>query len=340
MSGRPGRVLVVVCDVGPTHGVGHLMRSVALAEEFAARGFAVVFAADVDSVPFARAQLDARGFGSVAPFGGVEDHVAGLRALGASAVVVDSYHQPVELYDALTAAFPTLVLVDGDPQGRTARVLVDQNIGAEHDTWALPPGTIRLAGLDYALMRDEILERRPPGPDRAESRPPRIFAFFGGTDAFGAGPVVTRALVESRRPFALTVVAPTPWPEPVQPGDGQEIEVIAPTNALADHVLAADVVLSAAGTASWELLCLGAACAFVCVADNQVTSYDRIVDLGAVAGLGRLEELRRDLGPAARRLAALLDDAEARGRLRAQALRLVDGGGRARVLEHFAAFLD
>ena len=50
------------CDVGPAYGVGHLMRCVALAEEFAARGFEVVFSAEVDSVPFALDQLGRRGF--------------------------------------------------------------------------------------------------------------------------------------------------------------------------------------------------------------------------------------------------------------------------------------
>lgn len=341
MSGLGGSedppVLAVVCDLGPAHGVGHLMRCVALAEEFAARGSAVVFVADVESVPFARAQLEARGFGHVAPFGSVEDHLTGIGGLGATAVVIDSYLQPVELYDALAAAFPTIALVDGDPGGRTAQLLVDQNIGAENDAWPLPDGAVRLAGVHYALMRNEILDRRPAGPDHAESDPLRVFAFFGGTDAFGAGPVVTRALVETGRPFDLTVVAPTTWPEPVAAAPGQKVEVIAPTSALADRVLGADLVLSAAGTASWELLCLGAACAFVCVADNQVTSYDRTVELDLVAGLGRLDALREDRSSATARLTMLLDDASARRDLRERAWQLVDGGGRARVLDRFEA---
>ena len=51
-------------------------------------------------------------------------------------------------------------------------MLLDQNIGAEQDDWPLPEGAVRLAGLDYALMRDEIRARRgPPTHDPTSSRP-------------------------------------------------------------------------------------------------------------------------------------------------------------------------
>ena len=67
--GTSPRTLLVRCDVGPAYGVGHLMRCVALAEEYAARGFEVVFSAEVDSVPFALDQVGSRGFRWVEPAG-------------------------------------------------------------------------------------------------------------------------------------------------------------------------------------------------------------------------------------------------------------------------------
>src|SRR5213076_258757 len=109
---------------------------------------------------------------------------------------------------------PTLAIVDGDFRGAEADVLVDQNLGAESDHPRLPTKAVRLAGLDYVLIRDEILELRPEtvpmiatgrGPDPA----PKVFAFFGGTDAFGAGPHVVRALAATGVPFEATVVAPS-----------------------------------------------------------------------------------------------------------------------------------
>ncbi|MFL6159087.1 MAG: spore coat protein, partial [Marmoricola sp.] len=150
--GTPG-VLAVICDVGPSTGIGHLMRCVALAEEFAARGSRVVLVADVAAVPFALEQVARRGFAHLAAPGSTGEYLEVLAGLGADAVVIDSYLLPDDLYAAVAAAYPTLVIVDGDPGGRVGTVLVDQNIGAEDDPWPVPEGSTRLAGLDFALMR-------------------------------------------------------------------------------------------------------------------------------------------------------------------------------------------
>ena len=178
--------LLVRCDVGPAYGVGHLMRCVALAEEFAARGHEVVFSAAVEDVPFALEQVRRRGFRWVDPPDSVDGLVEQARA--ADAVVIDSYVLPREAYSAVRRVRPTLAIVDGDPSGKDGHVLVDQNIGAEEDDWPLPEGAVRLAGLDYALMRDEIRDARTARHDPATGAV-RVFAFFGGTDAFGAAPV-------------------------------------------------------------------------------------------------------------------------------------------------------
>lgn len=334
--------IVVRCDLGPTYGVGHLMRCIALAEELAADGARVVFCADASGMPFALEQLASRGFDWVAPPAPTtEAHLAQLEELGADAVVVDSYHLPIEVYAGIRAVLPTLALVDGDPQGRSGDLLLDQNIGAEDDEWPLAAGSVRLAGLDYALMRTDLLAaRRALDAEHREHDPLRVFAFFGGTDAFGAAPDLARALVATGRPFALRVVGATsPLREAlaaVTPAPGQAVEVIEPTSALVEEVVAADVVVSAAGTSSWELLCLGAACAFVCVAENQRLSYDRVVARGVVAGLGTLGDVRSDSAHAVRVLARLLGDPEERDRLRRGARDLVDGRGRTRVTESFA----
>ncbi|MDQ6688484.1 MAG: spore coat protein [Actinomycetota bacterium] len=340
--------LVAFCDVGPASGVGHLMRCIALAEEYAARGFRVVFAADAAAVPFARGQLAARGFECVPPPVSTDGYAEFAARLDAKVVLVDSYHLPREVYAALQSAHPTIALVDGDPDGRVADVLLDQNIGAENDRWPVAAGCRRLAGLRYALMRDEILGRRPDRPrtetDQAADRVPGVLAFFGGTDAGGAAPVLANALVMTAAPFALRVVAATAGLrrvlEDIAGGPGQSIEVIDPTPVLAAEVVAADLVVSAAGTSSWELLCLGAAAGFVAVSGNQRTSYERVVAAGAVAGLGQLAELRDPAGEAWRtavpRLDRLLTDPAERSRLRVAGFALVDGHGRVRVADALA----
>lgn len=325
-----GRVLAVVCDVGPSYGVGHAMRCLALAEEFAARGHDVVFVGDVHTVPFAQEQVRSRGFDHRHQPDTVDGILAALAEVGADDVVIDSYHLPLELYRRARERHVTLAMVDGDPQGRTADVVLDQNIGAEHDAWGYGDTGIVLAGLEHALMRSDILRHRPASPERVEQDPLGVFAFFGGTDAYRAGPRVTRQLVATGHPFDLTVVSPHPWPEDVLAGPGQSLHVIGPTDDLPAYVRGADLVVSAAGTSSWELLCLGAALGLVCVADNQVLSYGRTTEAGLAAGVGVLERLE-ETAPVV--LDRLLTDASYRAGLRRRAHGTVDGRGRGRVVD-------
>src|SRR5690606_32624250 len=122
-------------------------------------------------------------------------HLELLECLRPRAVVIDSYLLPAAVYSAVRARAGLVAIVDGDPQGREADVYVDQNFGAEDEAWELAPGSRRMAGAEFALIRDDVIAQRPAAPRRGGDRnPPEVFAFFGGTDAYGAAPVVAREL--------------------------------------------------------------------------------------------------------------------------------------------------
>ncbi|NUR97743.1 MAG: spore coat protein [Kribbellaceae bacterium] len=329
----------VRCDVGPGRGVGHVMRCLALAEEVRRRDVEVVFVCDAESVPWAAKQIAARGIDVHPEVGEPDEHVEVFERLGLDAVVFDSYDLDASVYRAVRASgLPTLAIVDGDFRGAEADVLVDQNLGAELDHPALPRDSVRLAGLPYVMMRDEILDHRPgTAPAGRENVVPTVFAFFGGTDAFGAGPYVARALAATGLPFEATVVAPgddlARRIAEVELQPRQVLNVIGPTDQLAARVREADLTISASGTSTWELLCLGATAGLVCVVDNQVMGYERAVDTGAAAGLGLLSALKADVTSADQTLKRLLTDPAERGRLARAGWDLVDGRGRERVAD-------
>lgn len=327
----------VRCDVGVRRGVGHVMRSLAFAEELGGRGIEVVFVCDSHTVAWANDQILARGIAVERAVRTAAEHVELFERLGVDAVVFDSYDLPAEVFAAVRrAGFPTMAIVDGDLRGAEADLLVDQNLGAELDQPELPAGTTRLAGLDYVLLRDEILALRPeepPAPRR--SVVPKVFAFFGGTDAYGAGPYVVQALAATGVPFEATVVAPADHlaeaiaAVALQPQ--QYVEVIGPTSHLAQAVVEADLVVSASGTSTWELMCLGATAGLVCVVDNQEMGYERAVATGAAAGVGTLAELTTS--KASDVLRVLLTIPAERTRLAEAGWKLVDGQGRVRVAD-------
>jgi spore coat polysaccharide biosynthesis predicted glycosyltransferase SpsG len=330
------------CDAGAATGVGHLVRSVALAEEFVARGDEVLFLSNLGELGWAHRQLTVRGLPLVPGPSTPETLLAAVEEHRIDLIVIDSYVLDPGCGAALRAAgVPVLAIVDGDLRGQVADLYVDQNLGAERLSVALPPGARRLAGLPYTLLRESVRERRPVAPrPAAPSGIPEVLGFFGGTDAFGAAPVVARVLAATGVAFTATMVAGRPELAAQLAGvplrAGQSISVIGPTDELPALVAGADLVLGAAGTSIWELLCLGAAAALIWVADNQWLGYDRVASAGLAVGLGRLGDLCGD-GPggefAAAVLRELLTGPDRRTELAARAWAAVDGRGRERVAD-------
>jgi spore coat polysaccharide biosynthesis predicted glycosyltransferase SpsG len=333
------RRVAILCDAGPLRGIGHVMRCVALGEELASRDITVDIVADVADVPWAAAAVTNRGFAlhaRVADDPGLADALLGPRP---DAVVIDSYITEPGVSRAIRAAgVPVLAIVDGTRRGQSGDVYLDQNLGAETDPW--PYGN-RLAGLRYVLLRDAVRSARPGRPSpRGAVAVPRVLAHFGGTDPFGAAPLLAHVLASTGAVFHATVVAPDALAASVRAvplGTGQRLDVIGLVDDLPTRAARADLVICASGTSVWEMLCVGAATAVTWVVDNQQVGYERVVASGAVTGLGELDAIRRDPAPAIAAVAALLSDAGARDRMRSTAWALVDGDGRTRVADTLTA---
>ncbi|HEY0534058.1 MAG TPA: spore coat protein [Actinoplanes sp.] len=329
-------------DAGARRGVGHLVRCVALAEELVERGVAVKFLSDLGGLSWAELQLTRRGLPwHPAPYDPV-GLVAACDRLGLDALVIDSYTLPAEHSAAVRrTGRPVLAIVDGDFRGQTADIYVDQNLDAAIDT----EDAVGLAGLDYALLRTSVRHLRPleapvlfthdPNDDkRAAGRTPKVIAFFGGTDAYRAAPQIARLLTATGVAFDATVVAADDSLRAdliaVEAGPGQHFEIIAPTDDLPKLLVGADLAVSASGTSTWELLCLGLASALVWVVDNQILGYERTIAHGYAAGLGRLGQFTDKSVDVLREL---LTRPGSRAALATRAWSAVDGRGVERVAD-------
>ncbi|WP_327087613.1 hypothetical protein OIE66_35590 [Nonomuraea sp. NBC_01738] len=315
------------CDAGPAIGVGHLIRCLSLAEELTGRGAHVEIIGDLGGLAWAEQEVAARAL-AVTPCPGSPDGLADLAGRrGLTHMVLDSY-----TLDSRCAArlrergVRVLAIVDGDRRGQDADLFLDQNLGAESAQVA------QLAGLRYALLRDVVRQALPMAAS-PEGDVPRVLCFFGGTDAGAVAPVITRLLVRTGVPFEATVITTAPGSLEVDRAcPGQAFTVIPPTTRLPYLIGAADLVVTAAGSAMWEVLYLGRAAALVWVAGNQVPGYREMVRRGLAAGLGQVRELD-DPEP----LRTLLTSADTRRRLRAGGAGLVDGKGRERVADALLA---
>jgi spore coat polysaccharide biosynthesis predicted glycosyltransferase SpsG len=324
----------VRCDAGAAIGVGHLVRCVALAEELRARGVEVVFLGAVSGSPWAAEQLRVRGLPLVAAPQEPELLASLVGGLRLDAVVLDSYTLAPDAGAAIGGRGPVvLAIIDGDPLGQEADLYLDQNLGAEHRPFPArrgldpetprPFGGKRLAGVSYVLLRDSVRRcRRSPWARRV----PRVLCFFGGTDSAGVAPAWTAALRRTGLPYEATVISPVPFQ-----AEGQA-RVIPPTDRLPELMAEADLVLTAAGSASWELLHLGVPTALTWVAANQLVGYEALVSAGLAAGLGP------EPGPAAvATLARLLATPTLREEYGRRGRDLIDGRGRERVADALLA---
>lgn len=345
-TGNTGAVAIRV-DALARSGVGHLVRMLALAEELAARGRGVrLFGAC--EVPWAAGQLAAAGLALEPAPAEPEAFAALLDAAGVRLCVVDGYGYPPALGAALRGAgIAVAALCDGGfGLQAEADLYLDQNLGAVARP-DLHPGARFLTGLEFALLRDRVRARRRAHERSQKSqRAPRVLVVFGGTDPFGGCPTLVGLLLGLGLPASVVAVAATPDAaaalRALPLGRAQTLEVHPPVDDLPALAVTCDAAVSASGSSTWELACLGVPTALVCVTDNQLLGY-REATRALCLPAGRLADLGpggADVPRARDTLTRLLTDADLRHRLGRRAAAAVDGRGRERVVDALMALED
>lgn len=325
--------LLLRADAGPSIGVGHLARMTALAEEARARGHDVVIAS-TETVDLFDRRLRAGGV-VASPLDVVAGSIADAAAtrtlataFGADVVVADGYTLGPAFVAEVRAIAPVVVVDDTDG-GRplVCDGVLNQNLHARADLYDEVDGPV-LAGVDFALLRREFRAAR----DRRAHRPVahgRVVLLTGGTDPEDVGSALVRE-TEARWPGPARFVTTSANPNLNElPGNAVDIVVDSPD--LSEHLEWADVAVSAAGSTTWELCCLGVPTVLVSLADNQDPIAATLDEAGVALSAGRAspDAARRALDA----ILALAGDAD-RCRMLAEAGRtLVDGRGAVRVCE-------
>lgn len=342
--------VLLACDGGGSLGVGHVIRSLALAEAAVAAGHEVVVAgefegsflleqlvaAPVDVVPLVRSLIDLIGrlrpdvlhVDSYGASDGLRDLVAPASAGAGAADVVGNH------------AMVFSNMEDGTFGRRPADVVVDPTLGAEVSPRRDDGSTWLLRGSRYTPVRQRVIDaggRDLPVAQVAHS----VLVVMGGTDPVGLAPVAVGLLARTGLALEVTVIAAgenagenAERARLAAEGSRLTLDVLAPVENLAALMSAHDLVISAAGTSIWELCCIGVPAAVVWAVDNQREGYDRVVEAGVVIGLGG-PDLGGDKGDerAVDLLRRVLTDSRARGDLVLAGRQVVDGLGAWRVVK-------
>lgn len=177
-------------------------------------------------------------------------------------------------------------------------LLLDQNLVAGMHTRytdKVPAGCSLLLGPEYALLQPiyaELHDRLPPreGPIH------RILISFGGTDCDNLTGRALVAFLSLNRPdieVDVVISSGSPYSSAIQDQvsghDNIHLHNTLPT--LAPLMAKADLAIGAAGTTSWERLCLGLPALVVTLAENQRPIADGLHREGMVRWLGHKDEV-------------------------------------------------
>lgn len=242
--------LVLRADAGPSIGVGHLSRCVAVATAARSRGWDVTLSGTFTAGQWLLGDLP------------VEPELP-----PADVVLVDHYGLGA-------VSLPSLVvsMEDGTFGRRRADIVVDSNLYTSPRPDDGSPVVLR--GPAYVPLRAEIRAAR--AARGGGSTPPKVVVVMGGGAAPSAVAAAVTALRATGVPASVTAISSVPV---------SGVEVIPPTPALPSLLASADLVVSAAGVTMMELCCIGAPTALVRIADNQDAGYAAAVGQGLAAGL-------------------------------------------------------
>lgn len=317
--------VVIRVDASIESGVGHVMRCLTLARELARHGATVSFISRehpgnlcdfieemgflVSRLPEPLADVVYDNSLNHAPWLGaswVEDALQTLTVIDTNSekpdwLVVDHYAIE-ERWEIAVAPSVTRIMVIDDLADRNhaCSVLLDQNLVANLETRYLDkvPTTCKLlAGPKFAMLQPEYAHLHEVGVPSFDSIR-RIFVFFGGSDEHNlTGRCLSALLSLGKLEIEVDVVtsANSPHANSIrrQIKGHANIHLHSNLHTLAPLMHQADLAIGAAGTTSWERLCLGLPALVVTLADNQRPIAAELNRRGLIRWLGdqdRVEE--------------------------------------------------
>lgn len=323
----PRSEVLIHCNAGDGYGMGHLMRSLALAQEATARGWRVNIAGDISEA----ARRTATQTVAEVPIHHVDQsrtHDYARLVATASVLHIDSYWNGPDV-----ASDQILIsnMQDGPYGVRRSDLAVDGNLGAE--TWFARPdlSTYRLIGIDAALIRRQVRCARTH--ERDHGARPRVLVVMGGTDPDALAARAAEAVATIETPLDVTVVAAAERHARIANA------FVGTPHTLSVHVFLEDfprvarqqdLIISAAGTSIWDFACMGVPMALVCAVDNQRRGYQAAIDAGLALPLG--ESPHEDLDVRIRELVPMITDDDWGARTAALLRESVDGLGAWRIV--------
>lgn len=342
------RILIIRADADAQRGTGHVMRCMALAQEWLRRGGRVVFitqgqsekilqrlrneGCEVLSVGRAHPSLDDLDF--------VLSYIGRIRNQSHRdvCIVLDGYHFDVEYQRAVHHLGYKLLVIDDiahHPE-YSADFILNQNILAETYSYRCNKETVLLLGSTYCLIREEFLNRQElAGVEPASVK--NILVTLGGSDTRNLNVMITTALnAMNDRTLNVTYIAGPTFHDYANLKEALrnvvfENRLIRATEDMSLFMNKHDLAISTAGSTCWEMCFMGLPFVTIIAAENQADIAHTLDKKNIAPCIGWYNDISPD--DIIKTLERVIYDDQLRRNMSERGRYLIDGSGASRVVE-------
>lgn len=253
------KCIELVCDGGTQYGIGHIRRSITLANELAKRGYQIRFSAASEQ---GQQQLTSINVTYTS------DLTSLLRIL--------DFPYPIDDWIEKKAPLPVVALdYFGDQP-------VDLVVSVYEHRIPVPPGR-RLSGLEYALIRPEITVLA----EQSSLCSDNVLVMIGGSDINRDGEAVAEKLVH----FGMDVqLIRGPGVEKDYEVQSEKVSILHMPEDIEKRMSMCQWAVTNGGSSMMEMMCLGKAVHVIPQTDAELHLAELVMEQGGILGIG-LERL-------------------------------------------------
>jgi UDP-2,4-diacetamido-2,4,6-trideoxy-beta-L-altropyranose hydrolase len=285
--------VVFRADAGRSIGSGHIVRSMALAEVFAAGGWRIGFAHSAETIGAVDALSSSKFELLQLPEKEQREPEEIMRRWpeGADILVCDHYSRARGFETSCRPWAKTIVAFDElADREHDADLLIDSSAAAANIYKSLVPVRCRiLTGPRYAILRPEFTEARKRGPNAAKFIG-NVLISFGQMDEPNATQYAIDALRGENFAGEINVVLgrKAPHRQSLLADKAVHVHTDLSAREMAALMVSSDLAIGAGGGTAWERCFLGLPTILVRIADNQRGVIARITEAGAALDAGGL----------------------------------------------------
>ncbi len=326
-------------DTSPEIGIGHLMRCLALSEEFLRRKHKCYFVSKIDNENLInRIKKNNVFLHKMEPGSTLEDDRNGLIEFSnenhINWIITDHYELNAEYVKELKQKnFKVLSIDDTAQIYYYSDIVLNQNISSEKLNFTSEKYTKFLLGTKYAMIRDQILNRsKKTDKEKVE----KILIMLGGTDRDNLILKILKMLEEINEKIEFVVLI-----GPLNPHEDEikkyikdknmKVKVIKSPKNMAEIYLDTDIAISAGGSSCYELAYFGIPNIIITIADNQLNIAKGLDNKKTSIFLGKKQEINKE--KLQNRVKELINNDSLRNTLSKNGKKLVDGKGKERIVK-------